>query len=155
MAADLITAQELIDRYDGGPEALRRFAGDDGAGSYHAGKVAIAIAAASKEAYGLLLAGFETNERVAALVAADDEIKNKVAILVRHHLVVFKDEFRLPDGSSIFAHDTREARDVLRAKSSVEARTSADELPAVGKSSLIRPLATAETPPSVFTGRGF
>ena len=157
-APDLITDQELIDRYDGGAEALRRFAGDKLVGNvltYDDGKVAIARAAASKEAYGLLLAGFRTVARVQALVANDDEIKNMIALLVRFHLVVFKDDFRLPDGSCVFAKDTERARDVLRAKSSTEERSAAEELPEVGRSSLIRPRATAESPPRVFTGRGF
>lgn len=156
MAADLLTVQDLIDRFDGGEEALRRFAGTDPTtGSYDADRVARAIAAVSQEIYGILLAGFETTERVQALVAGDEDLIDRGAQLVRYRLTVFKDDFRLPDGRSVFASDARDARDVLRAKASSAERSAAEELPAVGKSSLIRPRATAETPPRTFTGCGF
>lgn len=144
MADDLITAQQLIDRYDGGAEALREYAGtviDGDAAVYDPDKVAAAIAGASDEAYGILLGGFETNERVQALAANDVEVLDALALLVRYRLTRFKKEFRRPDtGMSIFLGDAREARDALRMKSDGAKRTSAEKaVNGPGESELLRP----------------
>lgn len=151
MADPLITAQQLIDRFDRGEEDLRRFAGDDGAGSYHVGKVTEGIAVASAETYGILLAGFDTNERVQALAANDPEVLNALARLVRYHLTVFKDDFRLPDGKSVFSSDAREARDALREKARGAKRSSAEATAAVGQSALLRPRGSSGPRRSILT----
>lgn len=156
MADPLLTAQNMIDRLDGGAAKLRELAGDDGTGGYLAGKVTIAIGVASKEGYGILLAGFETNERVKDLAANDDEVLDALCHLARYHLANWKDEFRLPDGKSVFEPSATRARDLLRMKASAATRSAAEEIPTIGKSALIRPRGSAERPPSrVFTGRGF
>lgn len=143
MADALLTIQQLIDRFDGGAEALRRFAGDDGTGSYDAGKVAIGIAGASEEAYGILMSGFGSVERVQRLAANDAEVIDALAHLVRYRLTRFKDEFRLPDGRSVFYPEAREARDLLREKARAGKRTSAEEVTpdGPGQSGLLRPRA--------------
>lgn len=146
MAADLITAQDLIDRLDGGAEALREIAGDDGTGSYRTGPVGIAITEASEEAYGILLAGFTTNEKVQALVANDSSVKGAICQLTRYALTRWKKEFRLPDGKSVYQSEAREARDLLRGKASGAPRTSAETATnGPGPSSLLRP--RTATPP--------
>ncbi len=140
MADDLITAQQLIDRYDGGAQALFEYAGNDGTGAYDAGKVALAITGASDEAYGILLGGFGSNERVQRLAAEDAEVLDALALLVRYRLTRFKREFRTPDGRSVFAADVREARDALRMKGDGAKRTSAEKaVNGPGESELLRP----------------
>lgn len=151
MANPLITVQQIIDRYDGGAEALRRFAGDDGAGSYDAAKVTDAIASASAEAYGILLSGFDSNDRVEALAGADPEVLAAIARLVRYHLTIFKDGFRLPDGKSVFSADAREARDALREKARGAKRSSAEATATVGQSGLLRPRGITGPQKSIFT----
>lgn len=125
MADPLITAQDIIDRLDGGEEELRRLAGDDGTGSYSADKVTAAIAEASEAAYGILKAGFQTNARVKLLVDADADAKTQIVHMVRHALTQFKNDFRM-NGEPPFAGDARRARDILRQKASFALRTSAE-----------------------------
>lgn len=141
MAADLVTAADLIARLDGGEEALRELAGDDGAGAYRADVVALAITEASEEGYGILLAGFPTVETVQHLAANDPSVKGALCQLTRYALTRWKKAFRLPDGTSIFQPEAREARDLLREKSRGAKRTSAEEVTTdgPGRSTLLRP----------------
>lgn len=154
MADPLCTAQDLIDRLDGGAEELRRLAGDDGTGAYDSTSVTNAIDAASGEGYGILLAGFSSNDTVAALVANDPTVLNAICLLVRYHLTLWKREFRLPDGASMFQRDAREARDLLREKSRGGQRSSAEEVTpnGPGRSALLQPR-TASNIPSVIVDR--
>lgn len=153
MADPLCTAQDLIDRLDGGAEELRRLAGDNGSGSYDTTSVTKAIASASEEAYGLLLGGFTTNANVQALVENDAAALDAVCLIARHHLVRWKRDFRLPDGGTIFSKDAREARDFLREKSRGAQRSSAEEVTpnGPGRSSLLRPRSSSGPAPSILT----
>ena len=71
MAAALITEDDIKLALDGTAETLRELAGDDGTGAARADRVAYGIAVASEDAYGILLAGFGTVEKVQALAAND------------------------------------------------------------------------------------
>lgn len=146
MAADLITEADLLLAFDGNAEQLRRLAGDDGTGTARADRVAYGIAVASEDAYGILLAGFTTVEKVQALAERDPSVRHAIAMIFREKLAEGKDEFRLPDGSCIYAPDARRARDLLRGKASGAPRTSAESATnGPGPSSLLRP--RTATPP--------
>lgn len=152
MAADLITTANLLLAINGGNEELRRLAGDDGTGSYRTDRVAYAITVASEQAYGLLMAGFSTVANVQALAANDVAVRHAIAMIVREVLAEGKEQFRLPDGKTVFSDDARRARDVLRGKSTGAPRTSAEEVsPGPGQSTLLRPRASSGPKPSVFT----
>lgn len=141
MAADLVTDDDMIARLDGGQEGLRELAGDDNTGAYRADRVAIARGEATEEGYGILLSGFETVEKVQNLVANDPTVKDALCQLVRYSLSRWKKAFRLPDGTSVFQPEAREARDLLREKSRGAKRTSAEEVTpdGPGRSTLLRP----------------
>ncbi len=143
MAAALITEAHLLLALDGSAEQLRRLAGDDGTGTARADRVTYGIAVASEEAYGILLAGFESVERVQALAAEDVAVRHAIAMIWRETLASGKDDFRLPDGKTIFSADARVARDLLRAKAQGARRSSAEEVAAVGQSGLLRPRASS------------
>ena len=146
MAADLIAEADLLLTFDGNAEQLRRLAGDDGTGIARADRVAYGIAVASEDAYGILLAGFTTVEKVQALAERDPSVRHAIAMIFREKLAEGKDEFRLPDGSCIYAPDARRARDLLRGKASGAPRTSAESATnGPGPSSLLRP--RTATPP--------
>lgn len=152
MADPLCTAQNLIDRLDGGAEELRRLCGDDGAGSYDTTSLTRAIATASEEAYGLLLSGFSTVANVVELVENDAAVLDAVCHLTRYALTRWKNEFRQPDGSAAFAREAREARDLLREKSRGAKRSSAEEVtPGPGRSTLLRPRSSSGNTPSKLT----
>lgn len=159
MADPLLTAQDLIDRYDGGEEALRRFAGTKVVGNvttYDDGKVDKAIATTSEEGYEILLSGYETNERVQALAANDARVIDALAIICRYHLTKYKDDFREPDGQSIFKADTREARDVLREKARGAKRSSSEQVNpnGPGQSGLLRPRSAHRIPSVLLDSNG-
>lgn len=143
MADPLITSADLLLALDGSAEQLRRLAGDDGTGVAREDRVAYGIDVASEEAYGILLAGFESVERVQALAAADVSVRHSIAMIWREVLAAGKDDFRLPDGKSIFSADARVARDQLRAKAQGARRSSAEEVATVGQSGLLRPRAAS------------
>lgn len=153
MATALITAQNLIDRLDGGAEELRRLAGDDGTGVYDATAVARAIATASEEGYGILMSGFPSVAAVQALVANDDAVLNALCQICRYVLTQWKHQFRLPDGGSIFAKDAREARDLLREKARGGKRSSAEAVTpnGPGSSTLLRPRSSSGQARSILT----
>lgn len=151
MAADLITTADLLLAFDGSTEQLRRLAGNDGTGQPRADRVAYGIAAASEDAYGILLSGFDTNTRVQALAAADVGVRHAIAMIWREKLAEGKDEFRLPDGSTIYSGDARRARDLLREKARGARRSSAEANASVGQSGLLRPRVRQGATPSIFT----
>ena len=156
----LITSQHLIDRLDGGAEELRRLAGDDGTGTYDADKVATAIATASEDAYGALLAGFATVERVQALVENDPAVIDAICLRARYALTRWKNSFIAADGRHVFQSSAREALDLLRDKARGAKRSSAEESTGVGQSSVLRPRSAAGRDPSPVrdgtgTWRGF
>lgn len=152
MAAPLITTDDLVLAFDGNAEELRRIAGDDGTGTARADRVAYGIGVASEEGYGILRAGFVTNEAIQRLAANDPAVRHALAMIFREVLAQGKSEFRLPDGQTVFSGDARRARDLLREKSRGGVRTSAEEVTpnGPGESSLLRPR-TANTQRSVLT----
>ena len=140
MAADLITEDDIKLALDGSADTLRELAGDDGTGAPRADRIAYGIGVASEDAYGILLAGFGTVEKVQALAANDPSVRHAVAMIFREKLAEGKKDFRLPDGTCSFAPDARRARDLLREKSRGAQRTSAEETTnGPGRSSLLRP----------------
>lgn len=150
MADPLITVDDILAALDGGEETLRRLAGDDGTGSYREARVDYAITVASEEAYGILLSGFDSNARVKALVAADVAARHAIVMIWREVITQGKDEFRLPDGRTVFSADARIGRDALREKARGAKRTSAEEVTGVGQSGLLRPRASAGPMRSIF-----
>lgn len=154
MATDLFTQADLLLAFDGTAETLRELAGDDGTGVARADRVAYGISVASEEMYGILRAGFPTNEVVQNLAANDPSVRHAGAMIFREVLASGKKEFRLPDGTCQFTPDARRARDMLREKSRGALRTSAEEVTSngPGRSSLLRPR-TAHTLPSVMLDR--
>lgn len=153
MAAALLTAQDLIDRLDGGEEELRRLAGDDGTGVYNVAAVTTAIATASEEGYGILMSGFPTVAAVQALVANDAAVLDALCAITRYALTKWKHQFRLPDGTAIYAKDAREARDLLREKARGGKRSSAEAVTpgGPGSSTLLRPRSSSGPARSVLT----
>lgn len=151
MAADLITTADLLLAFDGSTEQLRRIAGDDGSGQPRADRVAYGITVASEEVYSILLSGFDTNVRVQELAANDVSVRHAAAMIFREKLVEGKDEFRLPDGKTVFSNDARVARDLLREKARGARRTSAEAVSTVGQSGLLRPRARGGGAKSIFT----
>lgn len=145
MAADLVTQADLLLALAGGTEKLRQLAGDTGTSdpTPDADRIAYGIAVASEDAYGILLSGFPTVETVQHLAANDPSVRHAVAMIFREKLAEGKDEFRLPDGTCVFAPDARRARDLLREKSRGAKRTSAEEVTpdGPGRSTLLRPRA--------------
>lgn len=153
MAADLFTYDDIKNKL--GEEKLRDLVGDDGTGHPHPGNVAEAIRVTSEDTYGILRAAGWNNEQIAAWRENDPSIFHAMALMFRHNVAVLRDDFRLPDGSTIYAKDNRDARDMLRAKASLGLRSSAEEVPTLGTPALIRPIAGSEWRPRTFTGRGF
>jgi len=139
MAAALISEDDLkLAIGPGADEQLRQLAGDDNTGAPIAARVTYGIDVASEEAYGLLLSGFETNERIQALAENDPLVRHSIAMIARETLAMGREQFRLPDGKCCFSPDARVARDALREKSRGAKRTSA-ETTAAGRSALLRP----------------
>ncbi len=151
MAADLITEAHLLLALDGGVQTLLELCGDDGTGVRRADRLAYGIEAASEQGYGILLAGFTTNERVQALAASDTAVRHALAMIFRDVLAQGKKEFRLGDGKTMFSEDARQARDLLRGKSSGAPRSSAETTTDVGQSSLLRPRSSRGNTRSVLT----
>jgi hypothetical protein len=151
MADALITTDDLELAFNGSTEMLRRLCGDDGAGSYRTDRADYGIAVASEEMYGILLSGFDSNERVQALAAGDVAVRHAGAMIWRDVLAQGKDEFRLPDGGNVFSPDARKARDMLREKARGAKRSSAEETAAVGQSGLLRPRSAQRTTSGTFT----
>lgn len=146
MAEPLITEADLLLALDGGAETLRELCGDDGNGVRRADRLAYGIAVASEQGYGLLMAGFTTVERVQALAAEDTAVRHALCMIFREALASGKKEHRLPDGKTVFTPDAAIARDLLRGKASGSPRTSAEEVPTVGASSVLRPRASSLQP---------
>lgn len=139
MAALLLSQDDLLIALNpGGTEKLRQLAGTDATGAPNADKILYGLSVASEEGYELLLGGFETNERVQALAAADVSVRFRLAMIARYALAEGNEQFRTPDGKNQFATSAREARDGLREKSRGAKRTSA-EGGAAGQSTLLRP----------------
>ena len=157
MAANLITQNDLVLALNpGGTEKLRQLAGDDGTGQPAAANVAYGIGIASEEGYELLLSGFETNERVQALAAADQVVRFRIAMIARYVMAEGNEQFRTPDGKNQFASSAREARDALREKSRGAKRSSAEPSAGVGRSGLLRPRGSSGGTSSIFgSGKAF
>jgi hypothetical protein len=154
MADALITTADILLALDGSTEQLRRLAGDNGAGIARTDRVDYGIAVASEEAYGILIAGFDSVERVQALAAEDVLVRHAIVMIFRFTLADGKDGFRDPaSGRCIFEASARAARDALRAKASGAKRTSAETVPGVGQSGLLRPRTATNPAPSLFTDR--
>lgn len=153
MAAALITSADLLLAFDGDTEQLRRLAGDDGTGEPRADRVTYGIAVASEEMYGILKAGFGSNERVQLLAANDPSVRHAGAMIFREVLADGKDDFRLPDGKTIFSASARVGRDTLREKSRGAKRTSAEEVTpnGPGESAVLRPRSSSGNARSILT----
>ena|SRR6185369_133195 len=144
MADPLFTTDDLTLAFDGDTEMQRRLAGDDGTGQPRADRVAYGIAVASEEGYGILMSGFDTIERVQRLAANDIAVRHALCMIWRETLAQGKDEFRLPDGTTVFSPDARKGRDLLREKARGARRTSAEQVTpnGPGQSGLLRPRAS-------------
>lgn len=142
MSTALIAQSDLVLAFKGGVEQVRRFAGDDGAGNPDPVRVAYGIGVASDEGYGILLAGGWSPAQIVTLAADDAAVRHALCIIWRWAVTDGVDEFRSPEGISIFFSGAKSARDTLRGKASGSPRTIAEADPAVGPSANLAPRAS-------------